>query len=76
MELNEAVTRQASLLEDEVEHLQVQLEAAAAAFVSADDMAQLLVHQAKRVRRASNLVVQQLAKQRDDLQAKEPQGND
>jgi hypothetical protein len=76
MELNDAVARQASQLEDEVEHLQVQLEAAEDAAVPADDMAQLLVHQAKRVRRASNLVVQQLAKQRDDLQAKEPQGND
>ena len=75
MELHEEVTRQASQLEDEVEHLQVQLEAAGDAAVPADDMAQLLVHQAKRVRRASTVLLRQLAEQRDDLQAKEPQGN-
>ncbi len=76
MELHEEVTQQASQLEDEVEHLQVQLEAAENASVPADDMAQLLVQQAKRVRRASSVLLGQLAKQRDDLQAKEPQGND
>ncbi len=70
MELNDAVARQASQLEDEVEHLQVQLEAAEDAAVPADDMAQLLVHQAKRVRRASNVLVRQLAGQRDNLQAR------
>ena len=70
MELNE-VTRQASQLEAEVEHLQIQLEAAGDASVPADDMAQLLVHQAKRVRRASNVLVRQLAEQRDNLQAQE-----
>ena len=68
MELEE-VTRQASQLEKEVEHLQVQLEAAENASVPADDMAQLLVHQAKRVRRSSQAMVRRLAELRDNLPA-------
>ena len=66
MELRQQIAAQASRVEDESDHLQSQLVADMGDYSAVQ--VSMALKQAKRVRRAVNVLVRQLAEHRDNLQ--------